>query len=76
LLSDNFEHFFTEREEALIDLIETAMGKRVVRIRSQDEPVGEEREDEFVEFRVLICAGPSSGCPCPVTTPKALACLQ
>lgn len=49
LFSDNFEHFFEHREEALIDLIEMATGKRVARVSSQDEPVGEVIEDESVD---------------------------
>ena len=49
LFSDNFEHFFGQREEELIALIETATGKQVARISSQDEPLGEELEDESVE---------------------------
>jgi len=46
LLSDNFEHFFEQREEALIGLIEAATGKRVARVISQDEPVGEVMDEE------------------------------
>jgi hypothetical protein len=46
LLSDNFEHFFEQREEALIGLIEAATGKRVARVSSQDEPVGEVMDEE------------------------------
>jgi hypothetical protein len=49
LLSDNFEHFFEQREEALIGLIEAATGKRVARVSSQDEPVGDVVEDEAEE---------------------------
>jgi hypothetical protein len=46
LFSDNFEHFFQQREEALIGLIEQAMGKRVARVSAPDEPMGEVMEEE------------------------------
>lgn len=46
LLNDNFERFFEQREEALLRLIETAMGKHVSRTTLQDEPVGDVVEDE------------------------------
>lgn len=49
LLSDNFEHFFAQREEALIGLIEKAMGKKVARVSAPDEPIGDVLEDETAD---------------------------
>ncbi len=46
LLNGNFEQFFRQREEAQIGLIEMAMGKRVARVSTPDEPVGEVIEEE------------------------------
>jgi hypothetical protein len=51
LLSDNFERFFLQRQEALIGLIETATGKRIVRSAESDEPIGDifDEDDESID---------------------------
>ena len=46
LFSENVEQFFERRQEALIGLIEAATGKRVGRMASQDEPIGDEVDDD------------------------------
>jgi len=45
LKSDNFEGFFRNREAALLDRIERAMGKPIAR-----EAVQQEKEKEVVDF--------------------------
>ena len=47
MLSDNFEQFCERREEALIGLIEAATGKKVARVATQDEAIGEFVENDF-----------------------------
>jgi hypothetical protein len=46
LRRDDFESFFAQREEALMKLIEHAMGKAVARTTTLDEPTGEVNAEE------------------------------
>ncbi len=41
LRNDDFDAYFAERKDALSSLIETGMGKPVVRVQDQAEPEGE-----------------------------------
>ena len=43
LAADDFDAFFAAREEALLSLIETAMGKTIVRTAREEEPTGDPR---------------------------------
>jgi hypothetical protein len=49
LCADNFEDFYTARQEALLRLIEQATGKGIVRQTGPDEMIGDLVEEEELE---------------------------
>lgn len=50
LRADDFEGFLAQRREALLSIIEQAMGKSVFRDQPNDEPMGEPLADELDEM--------------------------